>query len=91
MHTPAEPALRDLARMLEVLGQQQQDLLQHQAHFESYMTGKLDLAGHKVYNQLDSPNTGVFSQLEVLPWVLGARRELAQRESIAMLKNVLFI
>jgi hypothetical protein len=35
-------------------------------------------------NQLDSPNTGVFSQLKVLPWVLGTRRELAQRESIVI-------
>ena len=41
---PAEPGLRDLARMLEILGQQQQDLLRCQAHFESYMAGKLDLA-----------------------------------------------
>ena len=43
----AEPGLRDLARMverLEHLSQQQHDLMLRQAHFESYMNGKLDWA-----------------------------------------------
>ena len=60
-----------------------------QCEYEFSKEEEHDLANKR--NRLDLPNTGVFSQLEALPWVLGARRELAQRESIAMLKNVLFI
>ena len=59
-----------------------------QCEYEFSKEEEHDLANKR--NRLDLPNTGGFSQLKALPWVLGAQRELAQRESIAMLKNVLF-